>query len=98
MGWRTAPLPPQPRRPQRPALRVEYSSRFLLPAADPPGDLHVGLVGRDREAALLELRGDAGAAWGLEVPQLVLERRLERLGLDREPDGGEPIAIRPHLS
>jgi len=37
----------------------------------------VGLVGRDREAAVLELCGDPGTARRFEVSELVLERRLQ---------------------
>src|SRR5215471_12072675 len=67
-------------------------------ASDAPGDLHVGLVGRDREAAVLELCGDSGAARRLEVPQLVAERRFERAYPDREADGGKTGAVRPDLA
>jgi hypothetical protein len=52
-------------------------------AADPPGDLHVRLVGRDRETAVLELGSYPSAARRLEIAQLVLERGLERPSLGR---------------
>jgi hypothetical protein len=41
MGWRTAPLSPQRRLRGLLSLQVACSSPFLLPAADPPGDLDV---------------------------------------------------------
>src|SRR5262249_56051862 len=56
--------------------------------ADPPGDLHMRLAGRDREATVLELCCDAcGAGW-IEVAELVLERRFQRSSLSGQLDGG----------
>jgi len=67
-------------------------------AAYPPGDLYVGLVGRDREPAVLELRGYACAARRFEVAELVRERRLQRLCLERKADGGVAATVRPDLA
>src|SRR5436190_23816917 len=66
-------------------------------AADSPGDLHVRLVGGDRETAVLELGSYPGAAGRLEVAQLVFERRLERPSLGRQPDCRVAAGIGPHL-
>src|SRR5919198_4499163 len=72
--------------------------RFLVPCADPPGDLHVRLISRDREATVLELRSYPCAGRRLEVAQLVVERRLERPGLDGQLDGGVAARVGPHLA
>src|SRR5262245_25496830 len=79
--------------------RAFFMSFLLLSSpADPPGDLHVGLIGRDREATVLELRGYPGARRWLEVAQLILERRLERPSLGRQPDRRVAAGIGPHLA
>src|SRR3954453_5461202 len=97
MAWRTALLSSRPRL-QGSLLRGVCSFRFLPPAADPPGDFHVGLVGRDREAAAVELFGDTGAARRFEIPQLVRERRLQLPSLEGGAGGGEAAAVRPHFA
>src|SRR6478672_8898501 len=74
------------------------SSLLLSSPADPPGDLYVGLIGRDRESTVFELRGYPGARRWLEVAQLVLERRLERPSLGRQPDRCVAAGIGPHLA
>src|SRR5215471_10017623 len=65
---------------------------------DPPGDLHVGRVGLDREAAVLELGGHASAGLGIEVSQLVADRWLERSGTRRQTDGGKATSVGPDLA
>src|SRR5215469_10062885 len=67
-------------------------------ASDPPGDLHVRLVSRDREAAVVELRGDAGGARRLEIAQLVFDRRFQRPRFDRQAHGGVAASVRPYLA
>src|SRR5438270_4329061 len=82
--------------------RAFFMSSLLLlsmpsMAADPPGDLHVGFVGRDRETAVLELRRDPCARRRLEIAQLVCERWHQGVGRARQPNRCEAAAIRPHL-
>src|SRR5262249_30644811 len=83
--------------------RALFTSFLLLlsmawMARDPPGDLDVRLLRRNREAALFELGRHARAALRFEVTQLVLERRPERVGLGRQPGPGLPPRVRPHLT
>jgi len=74
------------------------SFRLLLSAPDPPGDLHVGLVGRDREATVVKLGCDARAARWIEVAKLVLERWQEPIDPSREADGCEAASVSPYLA
>src|SRR5207244_7049627 len=67
-------------------------------AADPPGDLHVRLLGGEGEAAVFEPSGYPCIAGRLEVAQLVLERWLERRGLGGQPDRRVAAAVGPHLA
>src|SRR5205807_392428 len=66
-------------------------------ATQPPGDLHVRLVGGDGEAAVLQPGRQPCAARRLEVAELVLERRLKS-GLGGQPDGGVATPVCPHLA
>src|SRR5437764_15255447 len=63
--------------------------------ADPPGDLHVRLLGRDREPTVLQLSGAARVARWLEVAQFVLEGRLARPCRGGPPARGLAAAVPP---